>query len=96
MTILDTLGGIVAAFIVVGFFGGLIYIFLFKAHWSNRPLVSRGIGIAMLAGAIKVVFLVLAENLSSAFDAEWLNYALGAMAGVGVVMMMAGFGDDSR
>lgn len=96
MAILDILGGAFAILFVVGFFGGLIYVFLFKADWSNRPLVSRGIGIAMLAGALKVVFILLTDNLSDAFDAQWLNYALGAMAGVGVIMMMVGFGGDSR
>jgi hypothetical protein len=93
MSLLDLAGSIVALVLVVGFFGGLIYVLLFKSHASNRPLAARGIGIAMLAGAIKVVFIVLAENVSEVFATPWLDYALAAMAGVGILMMMAGFGE---
>jgi hypothetical protein len=49
----------------------------------------------MLAGTVKVVLIVLAENFSNAFASPWLNYIFGAMAGVWFVMMMAGFGGES-
>jgi hypothetical protein len=90
MSILELAGGIAALVLVVGFFGGLMYVFLFKSHASNQPLAARGIGIVMLAGAIKVLFLVLAGSVSTVFDAQWLDYALVAMAGVGALMMMSG------
>ena len=63
MTILEIAGGVLAAVLVVGFFGGLIYVLLFKAKGSNYPGAARGIGICMLAGALKVLFIVLADNI---------------------------------
>jgi hypothetical protein len=89
MMILETIGGILGALLLIGFFGGLIYFMLFKAELSNNPMASRGTGICMLAGALKVLFM-FAENLSSGFGAGWLNYTLIAMFVVGMFMMMSG------
>jgi hypothetical protein len=96
MTMLQIAGGVLAAVLVAGFFGGLIYLLLFKAQDSNYPGAARGIGIALLAGALKVLLIVLADHVSPAFNADWLNYALIAMVAVGMLMMMAGFGGGSK
>lgn len=95
MTILETIGGVLGALLVIGFFGGLIYFMLFKAEMSNYPMAMRGTGICMLAGALKVLF-ILAEDLSSGFSADWLNYTLIAIFVVGMFMIMLGFGGDSK
>jgi hypothetical protein len=96
MSILEIAGGVLAAIVVVGFFGALIYVLLFKAKGSNYPGAARGIGIFLLAGALKVVCIVLAENVSPGFSADWINYVLIAMASVGMLMMMAGFGGGPK
>ncbi len=93
---LDMIGGIISGILVVGFFGGLLYLTLFRAKDWNYPLAARGIGIMLLAGMLKVVLIVLAENVSDVFDADYFNYALGAGAAVGMLLMMAGFGGESK
>jgi hypothetical protein len=95
MTILETIGGIFGALFVIGFFGGLIYVMLFKAEASNYPTAVRGTGICLLAGALKVIF-IFAEDLSTSFSSDWLNYVLIAMVVVGMLVMMSGFGGDSK
>lgn len=90
MTNFEIARGILAGVLVFGFFGGLIYLFLFKAKMFNMPNVARGVGICLLAGAFKVLFIFLADNVSTGFSADWLNYSLGAMAIVGMFVMMAG------
>ena len=96
MGYLEIFGTAFSVIVVVGFFGGLIYVFLFKSHHSNYPLAIRGIGIAMLAGAIKVIMLVLADNVSDIVKADSVDAALGAMAVVGLLMMMTGFGKGPK
>ncbi|HEX7775992.1 MAG TPA: hypothetical protein VF449_05640 [Parvibaculum sp.] len=95
MTFWSFVGGVVSIVLVVGFFGGLLYVTLFKAHLSNQPVATRGIGIVLLAGVLKVVLLVLAENVSEAFGDDWLNYPLIAVAAVGMFMMMSGLGGNN-
>jgi Co/Zn/Cd efflux system component len=89
MEVIGTIIGLIAA---VGFFGGLIYVCLFHSNSSNYPLAMRGIGVMVLSGAIKVIFLVLSDRVSQVFDWEWFDYGLSAMAAVGFFMMAAGFG----
>jgi hypothetical protein len=93
---LNLIGGVLAALFVVGFFGALIYVCLFKAHLSNMPNAARGVGLGLLAGAIKVVCLVLAERVSPAFNAPWINVALIVMAVVGFFVMAAGLSKGPR
>jgi Co/Zn/Cd efflux system component len=80
MEVIGTIIGIIA---IVGFFGGLIYAFLFHADSSNFPLAVRGVGVMLLSGAIKVIFIVISDNVSRVFDSEWFDYGLSAMAAVG-------------
>lgn len=93
---LDILGGIVSIILVVGFFGGLLYATLFRARDWNYPLAARGIGVMLLAGIVKVVLIALADNVSDVFGADYFNYALGAVAAAGMLMMMAGFGGGTK
>ena len=76
--------------LVAGLFGWLIYSFLFKSGDSNQPMTARGIGIAMLAGVLKVIFLVLAERVSDVFDAGFFNIILILMVVVGSLMAIYG------
>lgn len=68
-----------------------LYILLFKSRESNYPMAGRGLGIALLAGVLKVVFLLMAEKVSPIFDSTWVNGALVVMLVVGILMMMSGF-----
>jgi hypothetical protein len=87
----DTIGGIVSAVLIAGFFGGLCFMLLFKSDSSNYPLGARGTGILLLAGILKVVCVILALDVSDVFEADWINYALGALAIAGFFVMAAGF-----
>lgn len=91
MTIVEIIEGVIGAILIVGLFGGLLYFTLFRAEMSNYPIATRGLGICMLASALKVLFL-FGEALSPAFGADWLNYALIAVFVIGMLMMMSGFG----
>jgi hypothetical protein len=93
MSVLESFGTIIVAIFVVTFFGGMLYFTLFKARESNQPLTARGIGIALLAGVLKVSFLLLAEYGFSVFNADWLNIALGIMVGLGVILVILGMSD---
>lgn len=96
MTILETAGALLVAVLVIGAVGGFIYVCLFKAEQWNMPNAARGVGICALAGAFKVLFVILAETVSKGFNAEWLNYPLIAMFAVGMLVMMAGFGEGPK
>ena len=90
MTIAELLWATVGAIAVVGIWGGLLYVTLFKPKESNYPIAMRGLGICLLAGTLKVLF-IFGEWLSPAFGAALLDYALIAMFVSGMLMMMGGF-----
>jgi hypothetical protein len=90
MEILGTILSWFVMLLVAGLFGWLIYSFLFKSGDSNQPMTARGIGIAMLAGVLKVIFLVLAERVSDVFDAGFFNIILILMVVVGSLMAIYG------
>lgn len=93
MSVVESIGTIIVTIIIIVFLGGILYFTLFKAREFNQPMTARGIGICFLAGVLKLTFLLLAEYGYSGFNADWLNVALGIMTGVGVIMIMLGFGD---
>lgn len=82
--------GALGLLLVVGVIVLLCFL-IFKSHESNYPLAGRGIGIALLAAVLKVVFLILAEKVSPVFDSSWVNGGLVVMLVVGIFMMMSGF-----
>ena len=86
MTILENIFGVLGFLLIVGFFGGLIYICLFKAEASNMPIAVRGLGIVMLSGALKIIFMLLSVNPG------WLDVVLIIMAVIGMLIMMTGLG----
>jgi hypothetical protein len=91
----DLICGILGLVLIVGFFGGLMFACLFKAHECNYPWAARGLGVTMLAGAIKIICLLLAEKVTPAFGSDLINYALTAMAAMGMFTMMSGFASES-
>jgi hypothetical protein len=93
MSIVESFGTIIVPIIIIGLFGGIVYLSLLKAREFSQPMTARGIGICLLAAVFKVTFLFLAEYGFSSFNADWLNVVLGTMVGVGVIMIMLGFGD---
>lgn len=86
MTIQNALGWLVGVLLIVGFFT-FLYFLLVKAHLSNMPMATRGLGIVLLAGTLKVIVAMATRSVSSP---AWVNGALIAMAVVGVFMMMSG------
>jgi hypothetical protein len=81
--------------LVVAVFGGLMYVCLFQAHECNYPWAARGLGLTMLAGATKVICLLLAEKVAPAFGSDMVNYVLATLAAVGMFAMMSGFASES-
>lgn len=91
---MEKIPGMIALFLVAGFFGTLIYVCLFRARDSNMPTASRGIGIVMLSGALKVIFLLLAEYVSEIFNAGFFDTLLIISASIGMLMLMSGLGGN--
>jgi hypothetical protein len=93
---MDHIGWLALGLLVALLFLSLIYILLFKAAETSRPLVSRGAGLLLLAGVLKVFLYLLSETVSPAFGSQWVNYALAAIVVSGVLLLLAGLGGDSR
>lgn len=96
MIILETIGILLLAILIVGAVGSFIYVCLFKAEQWNMPNAARGVGICALAGVFKVLFVILAETGIEVFNANWLNYPLIVMFAVGMLVMMSGFGEGPK
>lgn len=92
MEMIKTAGLILLALAIFAGFLAFIYVCLFKAKESNMPNVARGVGLFALAGLLKVVLLLLGEKVWGGFTAPWLDYSLIGMCGVGIFLMLAGFG----
>lgn len=90
MEILGTIFSWFVMLLVAGLFGWLIYSGLFKSGDSNQPMTARGTSIALLAGVLKVIFLVLADNVSDVFNAGFFNVILILMVVVGALMAIYG------
>ncbi len=88
---MQLIGAIVAAVVVVGFSGALLWALLFKSGGSNMPGAARGAGLMLLAGMLKVVFILLGDH-ASIFAAPWLNWPLIGLAAIGFLVMIIGFG----
>lgn len=88
----ETIKFIFALLIIFGIPGIFAYFLLFKAHHSNYPVAARGIGIVVLAGILKVAAVVLSDHGLLLAEESYINYGLGALALIGLLMMMAGFG----
>jgi hypothetical protein len=93
MSVVESIGTIILTTIIIVFCAGILYFTLFKARESNQPMTARGIGVSLLAGVLKVSFLLLQEYGFPGFDAGWLDVALGIVVGLGVIMIMLGLGD---
>ena len=88
----DTIQFILALLVMFGIPSILAYFCLFKAQHSNYPLALRGIGIALVAGILKLAAIVLSEHGLSLNNEPAVNYGLGIVLVIGLFMMMAGFG----
>lgn len=88
----ETIQFILALLLMFGIPGIFAYFLLFKARDSNYPGAARGIGIVVVAGMLKVASVILAEHGIGLEEESYLNYGLGALAGIGLLVMMAGFG----
>lgn len=93
MGILKTAGLILGAAALLAAACAFIYVCLFKAKESNMPNVARGVGLFALAGALKVVMLLLAEKVWSGFGAPVVDYGLVALLVVAMFLLMSGLGE---
>lgn len=93
MELLKTAATVLGGLAIVAGFLALDYVLLFKAKESNMPNAARGVGLGLLAGILKVLCLILAEKVSPLFGAPPVNWALGGLLAVGMVLMMSGLGE---
>jgi len=89
MTIQNIFISIFGVLLAVGFLV-FLYFLLFKANEFNMPMAARGTGIMLLAGTLKVIFMMVAHRVSNGPNAGWLDVVLIVVAVVGMLMMMSG------